>query len=303
MGGLIIICVLLIIPAVIVLINFVFYLIKGKLITNLTFWKVIEIITVVIFPLLFISLFDVHEENNCCSDSAIFSPDNRIGIYALLILYTGAYIISTFRKQLFSPIPELLINIALILGLVINVLLLFHIRAIELGHIIAIVGNTPLIMLLIINLNENQKLLTSYIQTNTIKPNGFIGKICYSILKLKPFIKFPVLIILLVPVLIILSLILFLFGQKPDTLVRAFTDTYKQGFSQLDYMCDNVNCGGHFLCSVGANGHKTIVKPIRYGERNGKQIICNRQLLISNAFEELVQEKMPLTHKMIRKKI
>lgn len=66
-------------------------------------------------------------------------------------------------------------------------------------------------------------------------------------------------------------------------------------------MCDNVECGGHFLCSVGANGHKLIVKPIRYGERNGNKIICNRQLLISNAFEGLVQDKLPKVHKIIRK--
>jgi hypothetical protein len=84
-------------------------------------------------------------------------------------------------------------------------------------------------------------------------------------------------------------------------MIRAFTDTYKHGFSQLDYMCANVDCGGHFLCSVGANGHKKIVKPIRYGERNNSKIICNRQLLISNAFEELVQENFPLIHKIIRR--
>jgi len=67
-------------------------------------------------------------------------------------------------------------------------------------------------------------------------------------------------------------------------------------------MCENVNCGGHFLCSVGANGHKSIVKPIRYGERNGGKIVCNRQLLISNAFEDLLKEKFPNLHKMIRQK-
>ena len=119
---------------------------------------------------------------------------------------------------------------------------------------------------------------------------------------LNPLIKFPVLAILLIPIVLLLSLFLMLFGQKPDSLIRAFTDTYKHGFSQLDYMCENVECGGHFLCSVGANGHRSIVKPIRYGERNGNKIICNRQLLISNAFEGLVQEKFPNIHKVIRQK-
>ena len=65
-------------------------------------------------------------------------------------------------------------------------------------------------------------------------------------------------------------------------------------------MCDNVQCGGHYLCSVAANGHKKIVKPVRTGERNGNKIICNRQLLISNAFEELIEQRFPRLHRIIR---
>jgi hypothetical protein len=52
---------------------------------------------------------------------------------------------------------------------------------------------------------------------------------------------------------------------------------------------------------VAAKGHKKIVKPLRFGIRNGGKIICNRQLLISNAFEDLMQEKFPSLHKVIRK--
>lgn len=121
-----------------------------------------------------------------------------------------------------------------------------------------------------------------------------------KLLKMNQAIKYPILLVLLAPLLILLSLFLTLFGQKPDSLIRAFTDTYKHGFSELDHECLNVTCGGHFLCSVGANGHQFVVKPLRYGERNGAKIICNRQLLVSNAFEELVQEKLPKTHKFIR---
>lgn len=62
-----------------------------------------------------------------------------------------------------------------------------------------------------------------------------------------------------------------------------------------------MSCGGHYLCSVAANGHNQIVRPQRLGIRNGAYIICNRQLLISNAFEELIQEKLPFIHKITRK--
>ena len=91
-----------------------------------------------------------------------------------------------------------------------------------------------------------------------------------------------------------------LFGQKPDSVIRAFTETYKHGFSQWDYKCDNVTCGGHYLCSVAAKGHTQIIKPERFGVRNGGRIICNRQLLISNAFEDLMQEMFPSLHRVIR---
>ena len=43
-------------------------------------------------------------------------------------------------------------------------------------------------------------------------------------------------------------------------------------------LCENVMCGGHFLCSVGANGHEKIVRPQRIGYRNGNLIICRNQV-------------------------
>jgi hypothetical protein len=91
-----------------------------------------------------------------------------------------------------------------------------------------------------------------------------------------------------------------LFGQKPDSFIRAFTDTYKHGFSQLDYECLNVSCGGHFLCSVAAMGTPALVKPTRKGWRHGNPIQCNRQLLIANAFEDWLMEKFPTTHHLLR---
>jgi hypothetical protein len=105
-----------------------------------------------------------------------------------------------------------------------------------------------------------------------------------------------------VPVSALLMGLLILLGQQPDALVRAFTDTYKHGLSTLDYECRNVECGGHYLCSVAANGHERIVKPRRYGVRNGARIRCNRQLLVSNAFEQLLEERMPRIHRFIRKR-
>jgi hypothetical protein len=287
-------------PCIFVWVNFIAYLIKGKIITSKILWITIQLCTVVVLPALFLSNMDLRYKNDCCNDSAIFSPEHRIGIYTLIIMCAIVFVISIFRKNILPPVAEVFLNSFLILGLLLNIIFCIHFTTTEYGCIWWAIGNIPIIFLFFIQLAENQKLLNRYIEENDFTTNNFIGKCCRSILKLKPVFKYPVLTILLIPVIVLLSLFLILFGQKPDSIIKAFTDTYKHGFSQLDYMCDNVECGGHFLCSVGANGHKNIVKPIRYGERNANKIICNRQLLISNAFEELLQENFPAVHKIIR---
>lgn len=285
---------------IITLSNFLGYFFIGRVYANKKFWKVIQIWTVLIMPAAFLYLADLTQTNNCCTDSAVFSPEHRLGIYTLIILYTIAFIVGVFRKHILPPIAELLLNSFLILGLILNILFCIHFTIEIIDDFIWVIGNIPIIMLLLLMLAENQNLLKYTINEANVSPTSKIGKFCIGILNLSPIYKYPILTIILVPIVIIISLIFILFGQQADSIIRAFTDTYKHGFSQLDHECHNVDCGGHFLCSVGANGHKSIVKPIRYGERKGKRIICNRQLLISNAFEDLIKEKLPGTHKVIR---
>lgn len=285
-----------------VVVNFIFYLLKGRILTNETLWTMVVTWTMIFMPVVFLAISDFTKVNDCCNASAIFSPDHRYGIYFLILSGILAYISSFFRKEIFTPVIEFVVNLFLILGLVINVLLCFHLTTSEDGPLWWIFGNVPIIILLLIELSENQKRLKNHIEESSIERNGLINEFCYSILILEPIYKFPILLMLLVPIVILLSLFLMIFGQKPDSIVRSFTDTYKHGFSQLDHECLNVSCGGHFLSSVGANGHRAIVKPVRYGERKGKPIICNRQLLISNAFEELIQERLPNVHYQIRKR-
>jgi len=293
--------ILAILTAIFVLVNFLFFLGKGRIFSNKNFWLLIQIWTVIIVPIFFLFWMDLSNENDCCSDSAIFSPDHRVGIYILMVTSMAAYITSIFRTNVFPPISELILNTLLVLGFIINLLLCKHLTTNGEGPLWWLVGNLPILILYLLALIENQNILTQHIKENELTTNNALGKFSLSILKLDPILKYPALTFLLLPIILLLSLFLMLFGQKPDSVIRAFTDTYKHGFSQLDYVCENVECGGHFLCSVGANGHKSVVKPIRYGERLGSKIICNRQLLISNAFEELVQEKMPKLHKLIRK--
>ncbi|MFN0015739.1 MAG: DUF6688 family protein [Saprospiraceae bacterium] len=263
----------------------------------------VEVWIVLISPIFFLGNTDVGHKNDCCGLSAVFSPDHSLGIYLLIGLCQTAYVVAMFRTKLFPPVPELLLNLLLLLGLAINVLLCFHLspNSHETGAALWIFGNIPIILLILMRLMKHQAMMESQIFDEEPSRSSALSKLAMYILNLKPVLKFPLLAVLLVPLTVLISLFLMLFGQKPDSLIRAFTETYKHGLSALDYQCNNVDCGGHFLCSVGANGHRTIVRPIRYGVRNGKRILCNRQLLISNAFEELLQEKLPATHAFVRK--
>ncbi|MCB0516916.1 MAG: DUF6688 family protein [Chitinophagales bacterium] len=283
----------------IVLTEFIIYCFTGKIRALKKFFPLIQIWYVVFLPITFLLYMDLPNVNDCCVDTAVFSPNHRLGIYLLILFFITFYCISFNRNKIISPIIELLINFFLLMGIALNILFCFHFT--EIVPIFGFFGNFPIILLLLIELSENQKMLKKHIEKNDITVNGPIGKISLYILSLKPIFKFPIFLIFLIPFITFLTLFLLLFGQKPDSLIRAFTDTYRHGFSQLDYLCANVQCGGHFLCSIGAKGHKNIVKPIRYGIRNEQVIICNRQLLIANAFEDLVQEKFPTTHKFIRR--
>jgi len=273
------------------------YLTTRKPATGVLF-RITEIITVIIYPLLFLLLMDAGTGNDCCGDSAVFSPQHRTSAYVLIAVCVIAYFYSSYRRSISTPVVEIIVNSILLTGLVLNVLLLIHIKH---DRWIAFLGNTPIILLFILMLASNQQRLITHIQQCDIQPRNGLERIALRILLLKPLVKFPVLFVLSLPLLAIITAVLLLFGQKPDSMIRAFTDTYKHGFSQWDHMCDNVECGGHFLCSVAAKGHKQLVKPTRLGVRNERMILCNRQLLISNAFEDLLQQKLPFLHKPIRK--
>lgn len=285
---------------IIVWINFISYLFNGRILTNRKVWVITQLLAVIIIPAIFLYALDLEAQNDCCSEGAVFAPEHRMSVYFLIILYSGAFIVGTFRQQILSPIPELLQNVLLVLGLVLNGLFLKHFTTPEFEGFLPFMGNIPIMMVLMMLLAENHKLIKNELIRRNDKTGRKIEHWSLTLLNLPPLAKYPAMVVLLVPVLIFLLLFLLVFGQQPDSIIRAFTDTYKHGFSQLDYKCANVDCGGHFLCAVGANGHKSVVKPVRYGERHGKLIVCNRQLLIANAFEDWIQEKFPSVHKVVR---
>lgn len=103
----------------------------------------------------------------------------------------------------------------------------------------------------------------------------------------------------MVPLYGIVICILCVFGQKPDSVIKAFTQTSDWILSG-EVSPPPVEYDAHYLCTVSLRGHRGLVKPIRYGIRRGNRIVVNRQLCVANAFEQLLQEKTPRFHKAVR---
>ncbi len=283
-------------PSILLSLDFIYFFIFGKRWYNEIYNFLLDIITLIVLPFFYLNVID-EKINNCCSDSASFSPDHKFTIYFLIVIFVLNYFYSQYRKNISSPIVEVLSNCLILMGFLFNIFI-----SIQVGIGYFLFGNLPICILFLLRLLENHKIfLNNNQQFDLENIRNANEKMAWKILNYKFLRKMSILLVLSIPILVTISSLLLLFGQKPDSIIRAFTDTYKHGFSQLNYLCDNVNCGSHFLCSVAANGHKNIVKPTRYGVRNGGKIICNRQLLVSNAFEDLLQEKFPIFHQIIRK--
>ncbi len=105
--------------------------------------------------------------------------------------------------------------------------------------------------------------------------------------------------ILMVPLLGLLIMVLILFGQKPDDIIRMWTETADWTMS-TKIPPQNIFYDEHYLCTVAAGGHRKVVKPLRTGMRHGHRVVVNRQLMIANAFEQLIQERTPRFHKTVR---
>lgn len=105
--------------------------------------------------------------------------------------------------------------------------------------------------------------------------------------------------LLMWPLLGIVIGVLVLFGQRPDAIIRAFTETSDWNLSRR-IAPQNIQYDEHYLCTVAAGGHERIVKPRRLGIRHGHQVIVNRQLCVANAFEQVLEERTPRFHRAVR---
>lgn len=104
------------------------------------------------------------------------------------------------------------------------------------------------------------------------------------------------------PIIGVVICIMLLFGQRPDSIIKAWTETSDWTFSMRQAPPPKLYCeDGHYLCTVAAGGHKKVVKPQREGIRHGHRVLVNRQLCVANAFEQLLEDKTPRFHRSVRR--
>ncbi len=253
--------------------------------------------SIILYPCYFLT--ESPKYNYCCADTAPFAFEHTTGLYALIILCISSYIIS-YSKLLvkfssFPPIIEVLINSFLLIGFILNVVISFQLS--EIYSLIAI----GLGLIFLFELVENHRYFILNKKESGSQYRG-VNQVLWQFLCLPIFTKVPIFLLFLLPVVIIFTTILVLFGQEPDALIRVFTDTYYHGFSQLNHECDDVICqdGDCYVCTVAATGNTAIVRYERMGIRNGRPIKCSRQLLVASAFEKLWSDKLPRTHRLFR---
>ncbi|QQR86483.1 MAG: hypothetical protein IPJ76_18165 [Flavobacteriales bacterium] len=294
---------IIVIPGALVALDFIGYLLLGRHLFPRWIRRICEYLCLIVLP--FFYLFPLDDSTPSCCNPIGLNPDH---LAAFMVLTTGCimgYGISVFREQVFPPVAEMVLQLSLLTALLLNLVLGYHLLGATdgdlLGEPLALIGNGPIILLFLMRLADDHKKHMAEIRLPSDDDPWHLH-VLRAVLMSKALAKYPVLTLLCLPFLVLFSLLMLLFGQQPDALIRVFTETYKHGFSQLDDQCINVVCGGHYLCTVAAHGDAGLVKPQRYGVRGDRRIICNRQLLVANAFEQVLEERTPRLHRAIRKR-
>ncbi|MDO5560986.1 MAG: hypothetical protein Q4F95_15500 [Oscillospiraceae bacterium] len=125
----------------------------------------------------------------------------------------------------------------------------------------------------------------------------FSRKLAMLLSRASGWIVFPAL--CLIPLTGLLITVCIIGGQGADGIIKAFTETSDWTFSRM-VSPPPIQYEGHYLCTVAVNGHEKVVKPTRMGVRHSVKIVVNRQLCTANAFEQLIEDKTPRFHKLVR---
>lgn len=217
----------------------------------------------------------------------------------LILALVSLVIIAAFDAEKIPPIPQALCFGFTVLG---QILFCFVIIQFAINYFVLILPLVfYLVNLIIVTAKLTRRYIVTHLEYKNIHDTAYRFKIAEKLEeKLSSAAALTAFHFLMIfPAALILIMLYVILGQGPDGIIKAFTMTADWTFSQqippppIDY-------SGHYLCTVAAGGHKKIVKPVRYGKRRGETIVVNRQLLASNAFEDLIMERTPRFHRAVR---
>lgn len=288
-----------IIPVVLTIINFYNVFVP---IHNILVRKVKDILIFTLGPLLMMILYEVVWSPEYWEEAlrlpasggtlGVHEPFSRVyspTMITLCVLAWFGYMLLRFASKKLPPLTKVLCMAATYIGCVFSIVLIIQILPNSLRAYTMVPWEAPMFCLFPANY---------ILSTITVIKEVLLEEKEFE--RLQNSKNWPVLaLVAMIPLLGICMMILLLFGQQPDSIVKIFTDTSDWTFSQMTSP-PTVYYDDHYLCTVAAGGHPKLVKPLRFGKRHGHTIIVNRQLCIANAFEELIAEKTPRFHKKLR---
>lgn len=265
-------------------------------------WDIVTVVLGIFYTYLLAAITDFHHWNEQLHvEQGPYSPisvDRLPTFFAICLVAITGYLLLRFWGKKLSPVLASICYGGMFLGFCLTAVLTIQFFDNPVGwkafYFLAFPYNYVLCS---VRLMRNT--VTQYAQTaaQTQYKNPFL-RLCHRVLSHSSSFML-VSFLLIIPLLLIITVILLLFGQQPDSVIKMFTETAEWTLSQeippprLDY-------DQHYLCTVAACGDAKVVKPLRAGKRRNQLIVVNRQLLVANAFEDLLAEKTPRLHKIIR---
>ncbi len=235
-------------------------------------------------------------------NSEVHSPvwsGGRITVLVLAALAIVGYVVlSSIKLSRLSPLVIVCCIAAMYLGILLCVVWMVQIIGMaDNTWILCIVpGNCIMIALKTIRM-KIQEWNTSQKEREFSGKNKLLSRLNQMLSRAE---EWPVAaFIAMLPMLGIVIGILVLFGQQPDAIIKAWTETSDWRLSEK-IAPQNIDVDEHYLCTVAAGGHRRVVKPVRMGQRHGHPVVVNRQLCIANAFEQILEEKTPHFHCHVR---
>lgn len=230
----------------------------------------------------------------------IYSESVWIIRTVIVIGYIGLFILGISKPKKLPPLISAFSIASVISGLIVGVLLYIQLMNNFNGlfYPLCLLYLANIIMLVVrrirFHITEHVRLANERETVYRTKFGAWLGRIMSKVSSMTLF-SFA----LILPIAAIFEILFIIFGQGADGFIKAFTMTADWTFS-TQIPPEPIQYSAHYLCTVAAGGHKKIVKPLRYGKRLGDTIIVNRQLLIANAFEDLIAEKTPKFHRAVR---